>query len=237
MISCRIEPPCQQNPLPRVLSSSSPNKRAVRFCKCHQFQSYLRERNSLGMRVPFYLFLCLTTVAAQATDQAEHLQEWKEWNAKFNYTDEDDSSRLIIYLKSKELIDTHNEMAEQGKVTFFLDINRFAHMTLREVINTRTGFWMSEYRRASPISTIEIDIPFDVPIPTSVDWREKNAVSRVKDQQSCLSSWAFSAVGALESHNFIKTGQGMSFSEQHLMDCSTFYGNDGCHGGTINRVS
>jgi len=51
-------------------------------------------------------------------------------------------------------------------------------------------------------------------VPDSVDWRAKGAVTGVKDQAQCGSCWAFSAVGAMEGVNFLKTGNLLSFSEQ-----------------------
>lgn len=59
---------------------------------------------------------------------------------------------------------------------------------------------------------------------------------KVKDQGKCKSSWAFSAIGALEGQNFKKTGFLLDLSIQQTIDCSWLYGNHGCHGGLATNV-
>jgi C1A family cysteine protease len=71
-------------------------------------------------------------------------------------------------------------------------------------------------------------------LPSRVDWREKNAVQKVKNQGSCGSCWAFSAVGAIESAVAIKTETLPNLSEQQLVDCAGSYGNEGCNGGFMD---
>jgi len=66
-------------------------------------------------------------------------------------------------------------------------------------------------------------------LPDSLDWREKGAVTGVKDQEQCGSCWAFSTVVACEGAYFLEHNQLISLSEQQIVDCDD--SNNGCDGG------
>eukprot|EP00708_Paratrimastix_pyriformis_P003261 GAFH01002032.1.p1 GENE.GAFH01002032.1~~GAFH01002032.1.p1 ORF type:complete len:341 (-),score=45.48 GAFH01002032.1:295-1164(-) len=66
-------------------------------------------------------------------------------------------------------------------------------------------------------------------LPTMVDWRMQGAVTPVQDQGECGSCWAFSAVAAIESANFLKNKNLVKLSEQQLIDCCPSC--QGCQGG------
>lgn len=55
-------------------------------------------------------------------------------------------------------------------------------------------------------------------------------VSPVKDQGFCGSCYAFAAVADIES-SYLFRGKSVDLSEQHIIDCSKVFGNDGCNGG------
>ena len=78
--------------------------------------------------------------------------------------------------------------------------------------------------------------PENVKIPESIDWRSKGAITPVKDQGHCGSCWAFASTGALEAHNFRKTGKLISISEQNLVDCCDISGCNGCKGGIMDSA-
>jgi len=111
-------------------------------------------------------------------------------------------------------------------------INEFADMSGEEFRAQKLGYKLidnSYYRNLNLASSANTTAPM-----AAVDWRQKNAVTPVKDQGQCGSCWAFSTTGSLEGLVAISKGQLNSLSEQELVDCSTSFGNAGCNGGLMD---
>ncbi|KAM7479340.1 hypothetical protein LguiA_027553 [Lonicera macranthoides] len=110
----------------------------------------------------------------------------------------------------------------------------------------------AEFRRNHLGLLKSVRVPYDAnkapilptnDLPTDFDWREKGAVTAVKNQGSCGSCWSFSTTGALEGANFLATGKLESLSEQQLVDCDHECDPDeprscdsGCNGGLMNSA-
>ncbi|KAE8678429.1 Senescence-specific cysteine protease SAG12 [Hibiscus syriacus] len=72
-------------------------------------------------------------------------------------------------------------------------------------------------------------------LPSSVDWRNKGAVTPIKYQGQCGCCWAFSVVAAMEVVTKLTKGTLISLSEQELIDCDTKGEDQGCQvDGTCN---
>ncbi|XP_014614002.1 PREDICTED: cathepsin L [Polistes canadensis] len=189
------------------------------------------------------IFLISTVFAAQAISFFDLiLEEWTTFKLehKKNYeTNSEEKVRMKIFMDNKHKIALHNRKFELGEVTYKLKINKFGDMLHYEYMESLNGFNKSinhqlrEQRKPIGASYIE---PANVELPHFVDWREKGAVTPVKDQKACGSCWAFSSTGALEGQNFRKTGNLVSLSEQNLIDCSGKYGNNGCRGGLMDQA-
>ena len=72
-------------------------------------------------------------------------------------------------------------------------------------------------------------------IPNSYDWNDRGCVTSVKNQGDCGSCWSFSSVEAMEGLWCIRTKLLFNLSEQELVDCSNYLGNQGCMGGYMTN--
>lgn len=173
-------------------------------------------------------------------------EEWNSFKAKHNkkYNDESEERlRYKIYLENRHKIAKHNTKYHQKEVPYRLELNKYADMLHTEFVRTLNGFNRTVNNENSVYKTfskVEEPVTFieaaNVEVPSAVDWREKGAVTDVKDQGHCGSCWSFSATGALEGQHYRKTGKLVSLSEQNLVDCSTSYGNNGCNGGLMDNA-
>lgn len=108
--------------------------------------------------------------------------------------------------------------------TYDMGFNHFMDLSPEEF----RAQYLSNYVPNPPENVVTL--PTDN-LGAGVDWRQQGAVTAVKQQGQCGSCWSFSTTGAMEGRCFID-GVGLySMSEQQLVDCSTSYGTQGCHGG------
>ena len=153
-------------------------------------------------------------------------------------------NRYRVFKNNYQKVQDHNLNSDM--IGFELKINQFGdlsqeefkeiYLTLnapkKQMKQTLQGFF--EKQKPKKNRFFEFEETEVNNYPEEIDWSAKGKVQKVKNQGSCGSCWAFSAIGAMESAFALKNGTMVDLSEQQLVDCSTSYGNEGCNGGFMD---
>nr|CAH0098610.1 unnamed protein product [Daphnia galeata] len=129
--------------------------------------------------------------------------------------------------RKENFVKTHNMIVRHKKnkmATFEMEHNVFSVMDEEE-----KKLYTGAIAPASRDFTHYITDETMRQLPTSLDYRTNKCLSAVKNQGSCGSCWAFTAIAPLEFAQCKKTGVAVVLSEQQLVDCDT--SNGGCGGG------
>ena len=164
----------------------------------------------------FTLFQSVLSVPLllNSTFMTEYNNYIKEYQKDFSY------DHFSTFKKNRMVIDEINN----GNESYTLQINQFAdndglHSKIYKPKNDHQEYY---------------ELTNDL-IPFHVDWRDKGAVTNVKNQGHCGGCWAFSTTGSIEGLIAIQSGNLFNISEQQLIDCSTSEGNHGCEGGIMEK--
>ncbi|KAK2660636.1 hypothetical protein Ddye_007169 [Dipteronia dyeriana] len=160
---------------------------------------------------------------------AEHqFSAFKKEYGKTYPTQEEDDYRFGVFISNLRLA-RRNQIRDP---TAIHGVTKFSDLTSSEF---RNQYLLLDQNIQLPknLKTAEI-LPTDS-LPETYDWRDHDAVTPVKDQGSCSSCWAFTAIATLETAHFMANDKLVELSEQQLVDCSheceKGLCNKGCTGG------
>ena len=169
-------------------------------------------------------------IAGSFDDESFHWKEFTNFQERFSKrysTIQELETRFSIFRKNFIGILAHNSDFTQN---FTMGVNQFTDLTPEEFrakyinggLKTEVGSYGCKSFSSSASGA-----------PSSIDWREKGAVTSVKDQGQCGSCWAFATTANAESVWAISSGQLLDLSEEFLVDCASGVGyfNMGCNGG------
>jgi len=160
------------------------------------------------------------SIPINAQEMKSLWSSWKMYHGKA-YTAAEETARLAIFEENYKKIIKFNAANEDIKFA----LNKFADLTSTEFKSIyASGYKKINNRHAPADELVEVG-----GLPTTVDWRSKGAVTKVKDQGQCGSCWTFATTGVLEGWYQINHNTLLSFSEQQIVDCDK--SNDGCDGG------
>jgi len=160
-----------------------------------------------------------------SSSKAYSFEQYKSDYQKSYLKEGEEEYRKAIFLRNLVKIEEHNA---NPKNTHTLGINQFTDLTDAE-------FQAIYLTLQVPNRNVEVLDDSQNSINGDIDWQATGKVSGVKNQGSCGSCWAFSAIAALESAYLI-AGTDVLLSEQELVDCSRSYGNQGCNGGWMDQA-
>jgi C1A family cysteine protease len=185
------------------------------------------------------LLVALVAIAAGSQQplfgEEIYQQEFVHFAKTFNknYPHDQFFERYNVFKANLDFIHLHNLKAESTNDSFTMEMNHFGDLSFNEFHSLYTGYKHIENPHSRAMNMAPLHNLFEA-VPTSIDWRTKNAVTPVKDQGQCGSCWAFSAIGAVEGAFAIKNKKLQDFSEQELVDCAQAQGNEGCNGGLMD---
>ena len=157
----------------------------------------------------------------------EHFTAWLlEHKPHYRNNVEKVADRFKIFAKN---LDKIREINAQNK-SYYLGLTGLTDLTQEEY---KQFYLNKELKSAKQTSTL----PFthaNVEAVDKIDWRDKGAVTPVKNQGMCGSCWAFSSTGSMEGINFINSGKLISLSEEQLVNCDKT--DHGCNGGLMDNA-
>jgi hypothetical protein len=182
--------------------------------------------------VALLIIAATAVVAVSAFSEAEYQNQFVGYIQKFDktYSHEEFFAKFAVFKATVDYVRAHNE----ANSTWVAGVNQFSDLTAEEFKAKYLSSLLIPAGETAP-ATESVILP-DPSQPNDIDWRQKGAVTPVKNQGQCGSCWSFSATGAIEGWA-AATGKGLkSLSEQQLVDCSGSVGNQGCNGGWPNKA-
>ena len=172
------------------------------------------------------LFFMLLLVFSEAKSvHHDRVHRFNEWLVEHDIKPVNDV-HLEQILRNWIHNDKYITMRNEQNLSYKLGHNMYSGMSNAEFSDLmRFDFNRDKFK---DIKLDEFQYTFNSNLPESIDWRQKDAVTPIKNQGQCGSCYSFSTTGALEGAFAIKYGVLYSFSEQQIVDCSD---NDGCNGG------
>ncbi|KAJ3442707.1 putative thiol protease-related [Anaeramoeba flamelloides] len=158
------------------------------------------------------LFLLLPSFLCLSEDR----KQFEEFKIKYNKAYESatkEEQAFNNFVATKKFIDTHNSRTD---LSYKLGMNQFGDLYSPKE---------EDYSYRSLTGKIDETAPQE----DTINWNTVGAVTAVPYEGICASSWAFGAIGAIESAAYLASDILQNAAAQELIDCVP--NNYGCYGG------
>ncbi|XP_038218408.1 pro-cathepsin H-like [Zerene cesonia] len=142
--------------------------------------------------------------------------------------------RKKIFRENWKKIQDHNKK----NLSYKLGVNQFSDKTPGE-LGYLTATRFNEHMQGTETFQYTEEELEDIvkDLPENFDLRTEGFISKIKNQASCGSCWAFCTTAAVEGALTRNNGgRPLDLSEQSLVDCAWDYNNMGCDGGDLEGV-
>jgi len=175
------------------------------------------------------LIVTCMSVLAMASSDYDQFAEFKIKYQKTYASRAETSIRATIFSQNLKRIEEHNKSGS----TWTMGVTEFADLTDAEFESIYLGGY-KKLPSSGQGNGQSVATKAAKDLPESVDWREKNAITAVKNQGQCGSCWAFCTTEMIESYAAIATGNLPELSSQQVTSCTpnplSCGGTGGCAG-------
>ena len=200
--------------------------------KSNQTQSI----KSCAMKISIFLTVFASAISltvGRTDEEKQHFRSWSKQFAKKYPSEHHEVIAMEKMLKSKEIVEAHNKLYEQGKSTYKMCLSEHSDLSIEEMQQHLLGYRESSdelssrsKRESRGAHAARYDFPAG---PPAIDWRDKGLVGPVVNQHKCGSCWAVSTVEIIYAY-MKKQGKDGRASVQQLVDCCHNEAS-GCNGG------
>jgi len=173
--------------------------------------------------------LALSFASSLRYDEVRFAQ-FKEQFGKQYHTRSEHQRRFNIFSENLKKYEEHNKSG----ASWTMGVNQFSDLTEAEFESFHMGGYKKTPLVAASMEGLTVKRAKD--LPASVDWRDKGAVTPVKDQGSCGSCWAFCTTEMIESYAAISTNNLPVLSAQQVTSCTPNTLSCGGTGGCMGSI-
>jgi len=177
------------------------------------------------------VFVLALTVSSQNVlrEYQDAFESFKTEYGKTYQTEIEEVYRFAVFKQNLDFVNNW-DASIRG---FSVKMNSFGDLTTAEFASMYNGLKNATRSKEQKRWFVP---PTGQVLADTVDWRQKGAVTPIKNQGQCGSCWSFSATGSMEGAYFLAGNSLVSLSEQNLVDCSVAEGNQGCKGGWMDQA-